>query len=392
MRFSKLGVVVACVLVLGGCATQRVVGTVSADAWQDQAFQYNPALVTETRETLFGLDDALVRDLKSDDRIGFSTEKRMDILLSRLYGPNGIRLAYTAGHTTGAAQTWREKRGDCLSLTILAYTAAKFLGIEARMQEVSVPVVMDRREGFDLINGHVNLFVRNKIDVSVNGSTYGAGSFVIDFEPQGGSLRPGMRLSEEAIMARFYNNRATEYLLQRNFNHAYAYYRAALVLAPDYAPAFNNLAQLYARTGYYQGAEKLLRQAMALGGEPTYVQLASMQRVLTAQGRVTEAQLYADQLARRQDEDPYYWLGLGIKAVEGGQWRNAISALERAEKLTTGFEEIHFYLGVAYSRNGQPEAANKQLAAMRAINSQGASVALLSKKLQGLQQPTAVVY
>ena len=389
MRLSKVCVVVACVLALGGCATQRVAGSLPADVWQDQAFQYNPALVTETRETLFGLDDALVRDLKTDDRIGFSTEKRMDILLSRLYGPNGIRLAYTAGHTTGAAQTWREKRGDCLSLTILAYTAAKFLGIEARMQEVSVPVVMDRREGFDLINGHVNLFVRNKVDVSVNGSTYGAGSFVIDFEPQGGSMRPGMRLSEEAIMARFYNNRATEYLLQRNYSHAYAYYRAAIALAPDYAPAFNNLAQLYARTDHYQGAEKLLRQAMTLG-DTTFVQLAAMQRVLAAQGRTTEAQLYADQLAQRQHEDPYYWLGKGIKAVEGGQWRDAIAALERAEKLTTGFEEIHFYLGVAYSRNGQVDAANKQLATMRTIKNQGPSVALLSKKLQGLSAPTAV--
>lgn len=389
MRVKKLCVVVGCVLALGGCATQRVEGSLPVQAWQDQAFQYQPALVTETRETLFGLDESLVRDLKSDDRIGYSTEKRMDILLSRLYGPQGIRLAYTAGHTTGAAQTWREKRGDCLSLTILAYTAAKFLGIEARMQEVSVPLVMDRREGFDLVNGHVNLFVRNKVDVSVNGSTYGAGSFVIDFEPQGGSLRPGMRLSEEAIMARFYNNRATEYLLQRNYNHAYAYYRAALQLAPTYAPAYNNLAQLYTRTGYYQSAETLLRQAMTLG-EVTYAQLSAMQRVLTAQGRTGEAQLYADQLARRQHEDPYYWLARGIKAVEGGQWRDAISALERAEKLTTGFEEIHYYLGVAYSRNGQPDAANKQLAAMRAINTQGPSVALLSKKLQGLQQTTAV--
>lgn len=393
MRLSKvyfvLACVLACVLVLGGCATQRVVASLPADVLQDQDFDYNPALVTETRETLFGLDEALVRDLKTTDRIGFSTEKRIDILLSRLYGPNGIRLAYTAGHTTGAAQTWREKRGDCLSLTILAYTAAKFLGIEARMQEVSVPLVMDRRQGFDLINGHVNLFVRNKVDVSVNGSTYGAGSFVIDFEPQGGSLRPGIHLSEEAIMARFYNNRATEYLLQRNYRHAYAYYRTALALAPDYAPAFNNLAHLYARTGHDQGAERLLRQAMALG-EPSYAQLAAMQRVLVAQGRAAEAQLYADQLTQRQHEDPYYWLGKGINAVESGQWRDAISALERAEKLTTGFEEIHFYLGLAYGRHGQLDAANKQLATMRAINNQGPSVALLSKKLQGLSQPTAV--
>ena len=382
MRYQKLCVVVACVLALGGCASNKVASSLSADLWQDQAFQYQPALVSETRETIFGLDATLVQDLKAVDRIGFATERRMDILLSRLYGPNGIRLAYTSGHTTGASQTWREKRGDCLSLTILAYSAAKFLGIEATMQEVQVPVVMDRREGFELINGHVNLFVRNKVDVSVNGSTYGPGSLVIDFEPQGGSLRPGLRLSEDAILARFYNNRATEYLLQKNHNHAYAYYRAALALAPDYTPALNNLAQLYGRTGHYQGAEELLRQAMGQG-EPTYSQLAAMQRVLLAQGRQGEAQQYADQLTRRQHEDPYYWLGQGIAALQAGEWRDAVSALERAESLTTGFEEVHYNLALAYLRAGKREAAEKQLAALRKINQKDPGVAVLAKKMQG---------
>ena len=106
MRYQKLCVVVACVLALGGCASNKVASSLSADLWQDQAFQYQPALVTETRETIFCLDATLVQDLKAVDRIGFATERRMDILLSRLYGPNGIRLAYTSGHTTGASQTW----------------------------------------------------------------------------------------------------------------------------------------------------------------------------------------------------------------------------------------------------------------------------------------------
>jgi Flp pilus assembly protein TadD len=382
MRYKKLCAVAACVLALGGCSTNKVASALSADLWQDQAFQYQPALVTETRETVFGLDAALLQALKAGDRIGFTTERRMDILLSRLYGPGGIRLAYNSGHTTGASQTWRDKRGDCLSLTILAYSAAKFLGIDATMQEVPVPVVMDRRAGFELINGHVNLFVRNKVSVSVNGSTFGAGGLVIDFEPQGGSLRPGLRLSEEEILARFYNNRASEYLLQKNHNHAYAYYRAALALVPDFIPALDNLAQLYGRTGHYQGAEKLLRQAMGQG-QPTYSQLAAIQRVLVAQGRSVEAQQYADQLARRQHEDPYFWLGKGTRALQGEQWQDAVLALERAESLTTGFEEVHYNLALAYLRAGKREAAEKQLATLRKINQNDPGVAVLAKKLQG---------
>lgn len=382
MRYTKLCAVAACFLALGGCATHKLPSALSADLWQDQVFQYQPALVTETHETIFGLDAALLQELKAGDRIGFTTERRMDILLSRLYGPGGIRLAYNSGHTTGASQTWRDKRGDCLSLTILAYSAAKFLGIDATMQEVPVPVVMDRRAGFELINGHVNLFVRNRVSVSMNGSTFGAGGLVIDFEPQGGSLRPGLRLSEEEILARFYNNRASEYLLQKNHNHAYAYYRAALALVPDFTLALDNLAQLYGTTGHYQGAEKLLRQAMGQG-QPTYSQLAAMQRVLVAQGRSIEAQHYADQLARRQHEDPYFWLGKGTTALQGEQWQDAVLALERAESLTTGFEEVHYNLALAYLRAGKREAAEKQLATLRKINQNDPGVAVLAKKLQG---------
>ncbi len=383
MRYNTFGAAVLLVVTLVGCASTQVARVLPADTWQDTAFAYDPQLVTETRETLFRLDGNLVQALKVEDRIGFSTERRLDVLLSRLYGLNGICLAYTSGHTTGASETWESKKGDCLSLTILAYTAAKFLGIDAQMQEVSVPVVMDRRDGFELINGHVNLYVRNKADVSMNGNVFGPGSFVIDFEPQGGAVRLGLRLTEDAVLARFYNNRGTEYLLQKQYRHAYAYYRAATKLAPEYTPAFNNLALLYARHGYFAGAERLLRHAMQFD-EPSYAQLAAMQNVLIAQGRKTEAQRFADLMAKRQDEDPYYWYNLGRQALVKGRVHEAVRALERAEALTSGFEEIHFNLAVAYLRDGQRDAAVKQIAALRAINAKDPGLALLSKKMQAV--------
>ena len=128
---------------------------------------------------------------------------------------------------------------------------------------------------------------------------------------------------------------------------------------------------------------------MALGG-PSYAALRAMHNLLTGQGRGMEAQQYAQLLAKRQDEDPYYWMGVGLAALREGRDRAAIGALEKAVALTTGFEELHYYLGAAYWRNDQREAANKQLAAMRAINNLAPTVALLTKKMQGLSGTTAV--
>lgn len=391
MDCKSLSAVLFVVMGLGGCTAPKVASNLAPpdSVWQDSQFAYQRSLVTETRASVFALDPEVVRSLRLDDGASRSTEGRLDLLVARLYGPNGIRLSYANGHTTGASQTWHNKRGDCLSLTILAYASARYLGIDAHMQEVQVPASVDRREGVDFINGHVNVVVRHGDEVRINGQSFGAGSLIIDFEPQVGTRRSGQWLTDNAIMARYYNNRATEYLVQKDDIRAYAYYRAAIETAPEFAPAFGNLAQLYARHGLMPGAEQLLRQAIALGG-PSYSPLRTMHTLLRAQGRNAEAEHYAELLAKRQDEDPYYWMGLGMAALEEGRNGAAISALERAASLTTGFEELHFHLGVAYWRNGQHAAASKQLAAMNAINTKDPGVAMLSKKLQGKASQTAV--
>ena len=188
-----------------------------------------------------------------------------------------------------------------------------------------------------------------------------------------------------------YNNRAAEYLVEKDHARAYAYFRAAIAAEPDYAPAFANLAQLYIRRGLLAGAEQLLAHAIALDG-PSYGPLRSMHQLLVAQGRHAEAQTYAALLAKRQDDDPYHWLGLGIAAMQDGQYRPAIHALERAAALTTGFEEIHYHLGLAYWRDGQRDAARKQLATLSAINHQDPGVATLSKKFSALAPLKSVVY
>ena len=391
MDWKSLCAVFLVVLATGGCAAPKASTSLAPpdNVWQDTAFAYQRGLVTETRESVFALDADVVRNLRADDGVAHSTEARLDLLVARLYGTNGIRLSYANGHTTGASETWHNRRGDCLSLTILAYASARYLGIDAHMQEVRVPASIDRRDGVDFINGHVNVLVRHAAEVTINGQAFGAGSFIIDFEPQVGSRRSGQWLTENAIMARFYNNRATEYLVQKDDLRAYAYYRAAIETAPDYAPAFGNLAQLYAKHGLLPGAEQLLRHAIALGG-PSYAPLRTIHHLMVVQGRTEQAQYYADLLAKRQDEDPYYWIGLGMAALREGRNGAAIGALERAAALTTGFEELHFHLGVAYWRNGQRDAATKQLAAMNAINNKDPGVAMLTKKLQGIAPQTAV--
>ncbi len=379
MLFRKLAVS-TCLIALAGCAGAPLASMPEAQIWQDEAFDYHPQRMPETLATLFYLDESVVRTFKATERRHYTTEKRLDQLLSQMYSRDGIRLSYAGGHSTGAAQTWTDKRGDCLSLTILTYAAAKALGLAPHMQEVRVPMAIDRRDGVDFINGHVNVFIRTQAPITIDGRSLQSGGVVLDFDPQPGYQRPGQWLTEDEILARFYNNRATEYLVRKDDASAYAYYRSAITADKHFGPAFANLAQLYQRRGLLPQAEMLLRHAIALQG-PSYAPLWSMQKLLQAQGRDAEADQFAQLLKKRQDEDPYYWLGLGLEAMQSGHFESAIAALERAAALTSGFEEIHSNLAVAYWRNGQPDEAGKQLKVLAALNSKDPNFALLSRKL-----------
>src|SRR5258708_18810714 len=91
-----------------------------------------------------------------------------------------------------------------------------------------------------------------------------SGDMMIDFEPQVASRREGMALSDDGILARFYNNVAAEYLAQGDLALAYAHFKAAVLADPRYSPSYSNLAQLYIRKGFLHSAERLLLHAIAL--------------------------------------------------------------------------------------------------------------------------------
>jgi tetratricopeptide (TPR) repeat protein len=250
-------------------------------------------------------------------------------------------------------------------------------------------VIVDRHDGVEFVNGHVNVFVRNESDVAINGKSFRSGGIVIDFEPQVGARNSGDWLTQDNILARFYNNRGTEFLVQRDYGQAYAYYKAAIETDPTFVPSFSNLAQLYSVRGLLPASEQLLRHALALGGD-SYAPLRTLHRLLTDQARLSEAQDVAKALAKLQDEDPYYWFGKGLVALREGRNGNAVDALERAAELTTGFEEIHYHLGLAYLRNGQRKEASRQMAALSAINTEAPGLAVLNKKMAGLNAVTSL--
>jgi tetratricopeptide (TPR) repeat protein len=307
-------------------------------------------------------------------------QHRLKHLLALIFGADRQRFGYQAGHSTPALETWRLQRGDCLSLTVLAYSAGRAMGLDAQMQEVRIPISFDRRGQLDVVNQHVNvLFRRAHRDLRDSE----ARDVVVDFEPDFASRKPGRMLSEDGVLARYYNNVATEHLAQGRPASAYAHFKAAIVADPTYSASYGNLAVLYRSAGLDGDAEQLLRHAIALG-EPADVPMHTLHQLLTEQGRTAEAQRLERALAAGRERDPYHWIGLGVRHLEDGEVREAIDALEHAREMATGFEEVHRYLAIAYWRAGEAGKAREQIALL-ASSGDKAGLAKLRRKLREAQ-------
>ncbi|MBC7602260.1 MAG: hypothetical protein H7255_06305, partial [Ramlibacter sp.] len=352
-------VVTACAAILAGCASapqepERI-------PWRDSAFSYRPGTVEVSREELFRLDPELERSVFNPPPDQLSPSQKLKHLMAVIFGPGAKQFNYMAGHSTTASQTWRLGRGDCLSLTVLTYAVGRAMGMPAQMQEVSTPVLFDRRGQFDFVNQHVNVKFRRAHKVLTEDAE--ARDVVIDFEPDFVSPRPGRPLTEDGIYARYLNNIGTEHLALGERELAYAHYKAAILADPAYAASYANLALLYRQSSLMAEAEQLLRRSMALEAEAD-VPLLALQQMLNEQGREGESRRYESVLQTRQSRDPYYWINVGVQALQTGDHRKAIRALEQARDMTGNFREVHAFLALAYWRAGEQARATEELSTL----------------------------
>ncbi|HVZ46031.1 MAG TPA: tetratricopeptide repeat protein [Ramlibacter sp.] len=378
MHAARILCAIAIAAALAGCASTPAPPRFADLPWQDGRFAYDPALVTVSAQDIFRLDPDVAALIAEDKPMSSSPLSRTKRLLTLIFGPQRDQFAYQAGHTTVAAETWREKRGDCISLTVLAYSAARAMHLDADMQEVGVPALYVRQRGFEFVNHHVNLVVHVPPT-----SMEGKRELVVDFNPDAPPGRLGDKLSEQAIVARVYSNLAAELLTQGRYRHAYAYLKAALANDPAHAPTYTNIALLYRREGLDAQAERMLRVGVALGTQPETAMHALFD-LLREQGRDPEAAVVQAQLERRQEADPYYWIARGTSALAEGRPADAVRSLLRADALVEGFGEVHRQLAIAYWQLGRRDKAREQVVMLEAAD-RGSPLAPKFKKM--LQTP-----
>lgn len=356
-------VLVAIAAALAGCAGPRTPAPPEEPPWHDARFGYDARPTTLAGDEVFRLDPELAAKLAAADLQALPPLARAQRLMSLIFGPDRGQFSYESGRSTIAAETWRLRRGDCISLTVLAYAAARALGLAAEIHEVDQPALHERRDGYEYVNHHVDL----RIEISPQAGLARGHVLVIDFDPDASPARQAEPLSPAQVVARLYSNWGAERLIAGDRTAAYSWLKASLLKDPAHSPAYANLALLYRQDGLAADAERLLRQGITAGTRPANT-LRALHQLLLEQGRSTEAEAVAGQLLQYRQSDPVYWVARAEQLLSENRPAEAVRALERAQALTAGFGEVHQKLAVAYAQLGKAEAARNQLALLAAID------------------------
>ena len=355
-------------IILGGCAVQEQHIQQHANLWKDAHFAPLEIRPLTTAE-IFNIGPALESQIRSANLQQASIQERADFLLNLIYTSSNRPFLYEGYHTTAAKETWERNHGDCLSLSILAYAIGKRLQLPISIQEIPLPVQFDRRGKTEYLNAHVNTIILNpQLAIANDAAKNDRGYMLIDFDPGQFTQKRGTLLSEQEVVARFYSNLGAEAMFKNKPSLAYHYFKAALTMSPTHTPSHLNLASLYQSQGLNSEAIVALKRGLQIKAHDA-VMLRELQRAYLNAGMHAEAHGLDQAIQLAQDSDPYFWIGRGLQSLQARQYAAAIQALEKAQKLSTGFEEVHQYLAEAYWRVGNIESAKQQMKILSGINS-----------------------
>jgi tetratricopeptide (TPR) repeat protein len=308
-------------------------------------------------------------------------------LLKALYssGKTGLKLEYDATYTRNAAETYRDRAGNCMSLVIMTAAFAKELGMTVRYQNILQEENWSRSGDVYLLSGHVNLILAFRPGDLPPGSRPDH-ALVVDFlSDPAANDRYIQPLEEEDIVMMYQNNRAAEALVQNRLDDAYWWARAATSVNPRMAMAYNTLGVIYERRGDLPMAERAYRAALTREPE-SIVSLRNLEPVLIAMGRTEEAQAIAQRVAKIEPIPPFHYFNRGIAAYQRGDYREARDLFAREVKRAPYYDEFHFWLAASLLKLGETKQAREQLTLAADTSTRKDTRNLYNAKLAHLRQ------
>jgi len=349
------------IICLAGCNSTPNTVKPPAQLLTDHSF--TPVTI-ESKNDVFALSENSIAKMEAE--ISRSLDKRLTTrsLIKYIFAPENQSLNYLTGATLTAEETFNSKDANCLSLSIMAHSMAKHFGLESRFQQVFIPEYWASENGYSLLTGHVNLRLKrpSASNVALTSTVYDTvGDLIVDFNPS--SFRQKFRtqiISEDVILAMFYNNKGAAAMINREYDLAYSYFSAAIESAPQYSSSFGNLGVLYRINNQLEQAELAYNHALLLDNNNNTAK-GNLARLYDLTGRESKAAAIRTALEHKRSQNPYYAIAKANEALYQKDFELAIKLFKKSIRLDRTLHESHFGLAKAYFYIGDISGALSEL-------------------------------
>lgn len=320
------------------------------DLLNDNAFPRYASYEVELPREIFFLDDASKAFVAQTTKGLISDEEKVKRLIHRIFARADLDLLYSASANTVANDTFHNAAANCLSLSIMTFAMAKEAGFESEFQIVQIPEYWTRREGYSLLNGHINLRIKPNTRRQVK-KLFGS-TFVVDFDPRARSRQfSSQYASEEIVLAMFYNNKAADALLKAEKAKAYAYLRQAILVDESFPGSWVNLGLLYRQNGHHELALGAYTKAISIDPEhnTAWENLAVLYEQL---GDHEASRDIHARLEKMRNNNPFYHQMLAEIDRDEGSLDSSIVHYEQAIRLNSKQHQFYFGLASVYFEKG----------------------------------------
>lgn len=292
------------------------------------------------------LTDVQMRNFVDPDILEVKSRRyRVHALMNKLADYGYYSDYYDAGLTLSANQTFKRKRGNCLSYTHLFIALAREAGLDARYELVKAPPLYSVSDGILEHQVHIRSRVMwpsefGRSVVSSFGPLHGIARTLaaprinleryisVDFNERDIKGYEGTIVSDDFALSLHFANNAVEYWKRREESKAFRYMVEAIRLAPRYADHWVNLATFYTRRGLSNEALLINRYALSLNPHHVIALAGVVQHA--ARGEMTRAK---SRLQRLRNNNAHYQLALAQRSTANQDFSGALAYVDRSITL-----------------------------------------------------------
>lgn len=257
-------------------------------------------------------------------------------IVAAIVQPSELGFTYATDGLYDARESFRRRRGGCVSFAILVAAVAREYGVAVQFQEMDTTARWNRFEGLVASVRHTNLRLVDATHV-----------YTVDLRPDLGRADGGIDqafvVSDRRAFAHFYSTAGFFQLVAGDTAGALRLMQLGTECDAKSCFAWANLGQLYARIGELPRARDCLEQALRLDrhGEMVLVCLVDVLRRQGGAENLKVAMKYERRAQAVRARNPYHHFNLAIAGQDAGDWQAVERHVRQAIRLKD--DEIMFH-------------------------------------------------